>query len=121
MLLKDRKLLARLMAIQGWSARTLATESGFRSHTYVLRLLRGDARSCTAERAVAIAANLQVPLDSLFMANVSTSAGQVVQQGKPFRRSGAAEREPAAGAHPPRSGSRARRGSATAIAPEEVA
>lgn len=102
MLLKDRKLLARLMAIQGWSARTLATESGFRSHTYVLRLINGQARSCTAERAVAIAANLQVPLDSLFVANVSGSAGRTGHSGRPFRGAGATDGAGAAGAHPTR-------------------
>ena len=76
MLVKDRKLIARLMAIQGYSQRRLATAAGFASHAYLGRLLKGTATSCTAERAVAIAACLQVPLDSLFVANVSGATGQ---------------------------------------------
>lgn len=105
MLLKDRKLLARLMAIQGWSARTLATESGFKSHTYVLRLINGSARSCTAERAVAMAANLQVPLDSLFVTNVSGTAGRSVRSGRTFQE-GTTEGDGPATVSPPRRRSR---------------
>lgn len=88
MLLKDRKLLARLMAIQRYSQRELARDAGFASHSYLGRMIAGKATSCTAERAVAIAACLQVPLDSLFVANVSSAETQSVQRRsttRPFR------------------------------------
>lgn len=106
MLLKDRKLLARLMAIQGKSARALATESGFKSHTYLQRMLRGDANSCTAERAVAIAATLQVPLDSLFVSNVSTGDRRSSSGGRPFQGTGPKAGRRTAAAHSPGRGPR---------------
>lgn len=76
MTLKDRRLLARLMAIQGYSQRKLAADAGFASHSYLGRLLAGKVKTCTADRAVAIAACLQVPLDSLFVSNLSNAARQ---------------------------------------------
>lgn len=82
MLLKDRRLLGRLIALQGWSIRELSRESGFKSHTYLLRLISGQATSCTAERAVAIAAQLNVPLDTLFLTRLSTDPGRSVK--RPF-------------------------------------
>lgn len=72
MVLKDRKLLLRLIAIQDVSIRSLAKASGFRSHSYMNRLISGQVNSCTAERAVAICAVLQVPLDSLFLTKMSS-------------------------------------------------
>lgn len=106
MLLKDRKMLARLMAIQGKSARGLATDSGFKSHTYLQRMLRGEVSSCTAERAVAIAANLQVPLDSLFLSHVSTGDGQSSSSDRPFQGAGPKARRRTARAHSSRRGPR---------------
>lgn len=82
MTLKDRKLLARLMAIQGYSQRQLAADAGFASHSYLGRLISGRVRTCSAERAVALSACLQVPLDSLFVSNVSGATGQT---GRPRR------------------------------------
>lgn len=73
MVLKDRKLLARLMAVEGLSQRDLATTVGWASHSYVGRLLRGQARAVNAEPAAAIAAALGVPVDTLF-ASAATPA-----------------------------------------------
>lgn len=72
MVLKDRKMLGRLIALQSWSIRGLAKASGFRSHSYLNRLVLGTVTTCRAERAVALCANLQVPLDSLFLTKMSS-------------------------------------------------
>lgn len=68
--------LRRLMTRQGVTQRELAAHAGWRSHTYVGRLLRGDADTVTADAAGRIAARLDVPTDSLF--DLPTSRGQGV-------------------------------------------
>lgn len=77
MVLKDRKMLGRLIALQDWSIRSLAKSSGFRSHSYLNRLVLGQVSTCSAERAVALCANLQVPLDSLFLTKMSSDQERV--------------------------------------------
>ena len=66
MILKDRKALARLMAIANMSQRRLAARVGWRSHSYVGRLLAGEARAVTPEAAERIACALGVGVDDLF-------------------------------------------------------
>lgn len=78
MQLKDRKLLARLMAIQGVSARKLSEEAGWKSHTYMQRLLKGDANTVKTDPAALIAHRLQVPIDVLFVTKTSIETGQIV-------------------------------------------
>lgn len=95
MILKDRKLLARLIVLQDWSVRGLATASGFRSHSYLNRMVHGKVRSCSAERATALAHNLGVPLDSLFLTRMSTDPEQSSR--KPFRSGTTPGERPAAG------------------------
>lgn len=69
--LKDRTLLAALMEQQEKSARYLARIAGYRSHTYVQRLLRGEAKNLEAVPAARIAHDLGVPFDLLFRTRVS--------------------------------------------------
>lgn len=81
MRLIDRKRLAKLMAIQGVSGRQLANAVGWRSHTYLQRLLRGEVDTLDVNKAVRIAEYLQVGIDDLFMArssNVSSHNGKRV-------------------------------------------
>ena len=66
MLVIDPKVLCKLMAIEGVSQRELAAAAGWRSHSYLGRLLRGDARSLQQEPARRIAHRLGVPVDDLF-------------------------------------------------------
>ena len=66
MILKDRKALARLMALEGLSQRSLAVRAGWRSHSYVGRLVAGKARAVTPSAAARIAAALGVAVDDLF-------------------------------------------------------
>lgn len=76
MQLKDRKQLAKLMTIQGVSARQLATQAGWRSHSYMNRLLNGQATTLEVEPAVRIAKYLGVGTDDLFVTRASTDQRQ---------------------------------------------
>jgi transcriptional regulator with XRE-family HTH domain len=70
MQLKDRELLAALMASKKLSGRTLAKQAGWESHTYLQRLLRGEVNTLKPERAIIIAHYLGVPLELLFVPRV---------------------------------------------------
>lgn len=74
MRLHDRKRLAKIMAIQGVSARKLAEEVGYKSHAYITRLLRGEITNLTPERATRVALYLGVGIDDLFMPEGSSGA-----------------------------------------------
>lgn len=76
MQLIDRKRLARLMAIQGVSARQLAKAAGWKSHSYMNRLLAGSVTTLEVEPAVRIAKHLGVGTDDLFLSRLSTDSGQ---------------------------------------------
>ena len=67
MILKDRKTLAKLMALEGMSQRRLAERAGWRSHSYVGRLVAGQARAVTPIAAARISAALGVSVDDLFV------------------------------------------------------
>lgn len=86
MVLTDRKKLAKLMVIQGVSQRELALAAGWKSHSYLGRLLRGDVATLEVEPAVRIAMYLGVGTDDLFMSRAST----VVAQNAPRRTMAAA-------------------------------
>lgn len=76
MLLKDRKRLARLIEIQEVSKRSVARAAGWKSHTYLLRLLSGQERTLEPEHAVKIATYLGVDVADLFTPKVSTDSAQ---------------------------------------------
>ncbi len=78
--LKDRTLLAELMTSHGISARQLAKDAGWHSHTYMQRLLRGEAKTLEPEPAARIAYRLKVPFSLLFMTRVSSNSAQPVQK-----------------------------------------
>lgn len=80
MVLTDRKRLAKLMTIQGVSGRQLAAAAGYRSHTYIQRLLRGEVRTLDVDPAVRIALYLGVGVDDLFMPRTDSDAGRSVQR-----------------------------------------
>lgn len=81
MYLQDRKMLARLMLIQGISQRKLAEAAGWKSHTYMRRLVTGEVKTLKAEPAVRIAHELGVPLDTLFLTKTDTISGRDDEQG----------------------------------------
>lgn len=80
MRLHNRKGLLKLMAIQGVSARSLARAAGWRSHSYMNRLLAGEVTTLEVEPAVRIARHLGVGVDDLFMPRLSTDVAQNVQR-----------------------------------------
>lgn len=75
----DPKKILKLMVIKDVSARSLATAVGYRSHAYITRILRGEIKTVTPEKAARIAAFLEVGVDDLFVARVSSVAGQNVK------------------------------------------
>ncbi len=86
MVLTDRKKLAKLMVIQDVSQRELAQAAGWKSHSYLGRLLRGEVSTLDLEPAVRIAMYLGVGTDDLFVSRASS----VVAQSAPRRRALAA-------------------------------
>jgi transcriptional regulator with XRE-family HTH domain len=80
MKLIDKKRLARLMAIQNVSARELSRQAGWKSHSYMNRLLRGEASTLDVEPAVRIARYLGVGTDDLFMSQSSSDSGQIAKR-----------------------------------------
>lgn len=76
MRLKNRKQLAKLMAIQGVSARSLARVAGWRSHSYMNRLLSGQASTLETDPALRIAHYLGVDVDLLFETRVAGDSGR---------------------------------------------
>lgn len=80
MILRDRKKLARLMIVQDVSQRSLAEAAGWKSHSYLGRLLRGEVKTLGTEPAVRIAHKLMVPFDDLFAIHVDTKTGRSGQE-----------------------------------------
>lgn len=80
MQVRDRKKLATLMAINDISQRELATIVGWKSHSYLGRILRGDIKSIDPDTAVKIAAVFGVGVDDLFLPRVSTASEQNAHQ-----------------------------------------
>ncbi len=77
--LKDRTLLAELMEQRNLSARALARKAGWKSHSYMNRLLSGDVKTLSTEPAARIANELQVPFNLLFVTRVSGEAARNVR------------------------------------------
>lgn len=78
--LRDYTLLAELMETKKISARTLARDAGWKSHTYLQRLLRGEVKTLKAEPAARIAYRLEVPFTLLFVTRASEDSGQTDQK-----------------------------------------
>jgi transcriptional regulator with XRE-family HTH domain len=80
MRVSDPKRILKLMAIQDVSARTLAEAVGYRSHSYVQRILRGEITTVTPERAARIARFFGVGVDDLFVPRLSSDASPTVKR-----------------------------------------
>lgn len=80
MKVKDRKRLARLIEIQEVSIRSVARAAGWKSHTYLLRMLSGEVTSCEPDHAMRIAAFLQVDLYDLFTPKTTSVTSHVGKQ-----------------------------------------
>ena len=75
MILRDRKKLARLMVVQEVSQREVAEAAGWKSHSYLGRLLRGQAKTLEPDPALRIAHFLMTPVDDLFQTRVDSKTG----------------------------------------------
>lgn len=69
--LRDRKMLQRLMIVQEVSNRTVAKAAGWRSHSYMNRLVNGEVKTLEPEPALRIAKFLGVGVEDLFLTQVS--------------------------------------------------
>lgn len=78
----DPKKLMKLKAIQDCSNRCLAGAAGWKSHSYVNRILAGEITTVTPERAARIAEHFGVGIDDLFVARVSSDAGKCGHRGR---------------------------------------
>lgn len=81
MRVKDPKQIKKLMVIQDVSARTMAEQVGYKSHAYITRILRGEIKTVTPERAARIARFLGVGVDDLFVARLSTDTAHNAKRG----------------------------------------
>lgn len=77
----DPKKIAKLMLIQEVTQRQLAEAAGWQSHSYVARLLSGEIKTVTPDRAARIARYFEVGVDDLFVARLSSDAGPSVKRG----------------------------------------
>lgn len=75
---EHRQRLAKLMVIQGASQRDVATAAGWKSHSYLGRLLRGQVTTLDNDAAVRIAHYFGVGVDDLFVARSSSTTARPV-------------------------------------------
>ncbi len=81
--LKDREFLMELMQEQGVSGRELSKFAGWKSHTYLQRLLRdGGPKTLETDPAIRIAFRLGVPVHRLFLTRASVDRAQIVVEKK---------------------------------------
>ena len=73
----DHKRLAKLMLIQDVSDRDLAAAAGYKAHSFISRLRRGEVKSLRVEPACAISHHLGVGVDDLFLVSVSTERADI--------------------------------------------
>lgn len=74
MKVRDPILISRLMVRKGVSARELSKAAGWRSHTYLLRILNGHIKSVQPDPARKIADHLGVDTDRIFLTEVTGEA-----------------------------------------------
>lgn len=76
MILRDRKKLLSVMIVQEVSQRELARAAGWKSHSYLGRLLRGEVNTLDPDAALRIAHKLGLPVNDLFLTRVSEKTGR---------------------------------------------
>lgn len=81
----DPKRIAKLMAIQEVSGRKVAEQAGWKSHTYMQRILKGEAKTLEPEHAVRIAHFFGVGTDDLFVARTSSESRDVAKWERSLR------------------------------------
>lgn len=79
MQVRDHRKLARLAVIQDASHRQIAEAVGWKSHSYVGRILRGEVKTVDTDAAVRIACYFGVAVDDLFLTRSSKNPGRNVR------------------------------------------
>lgn len=79
---ENRKRLAKIMVIQNVSQRELAKAVGWKSHTYLGRLLKGTIKTLDPDAAIKISLYLGVGVDDLFVARTSYAVERIAQHKK---------------------------------------
>lgn len=69
----NREKLVRRMEAMGVSQRELARAAGWKSHSYMRRLINGEANTLTTDPALRIAHYLHLDVDDVFVTRVDTS------------------------------------------------
>lgn len=80
MKVRDPELLARMISDKGISLREMSIVAGWRSHTYLQRLIRGQATTLKPQPAARIARHLGVPIDLLFVTRLSTDTAHITKR-----------------------------------------
>jgi transcriptional regulator with XRE-family HTH domain len=75
-ILRDPRTLRRLMISEGVSHRELAAAAGYRAHSKIGRLARGESRLLDDKYAFLIAHKLGVAVSVLFLPDSSSNSGQ---------------------------------------------
>ena len=79
MQVRDWRRLARLALIQQATHRQIAEAIGWKSHTYVGRILRGEVRTMDPESAVRLCHFFGVAVDDFFVTRSSRNPGRNVK------------------------------------------
>lgn len=78
--LRSLKMLRKLMLIHDdMSGRDLAQIAGYKSHTYIARVLRGEYKVIGNDHALRIAAHFKVGVDDLFLVRTSSHTEHIDQ------------------------------------------
>lgn len=80
--IRDLKMLKSLMIVQEVSNRKLARAAGWKSHSYMNRIISGAAHTLEPEPALRIAKFLGVDVGYLFVTKVSTDSTHIEQKKK---------------------------------------
>lgn len=72
----NRDKLVRRMESLGVSQRELARAAGWKSHSYMRRLITGDARTLNTDPALRIAHYLHLDVDDVFVTRVDSQRAQ---------------------------------------------
>lgn len=87
--LVDPTKLKKLMVIQEVSGREVSIAANWKSHTYIQRLLKGDAKTLSPESAVRIAWFFGVGTDDLFVARSSSETREIAKWERKIRKDAA--------------------------------
>ncbi|MCW1805274.1 helix-turn-helix transcriptional regulator [Brachybacterium squillarum] len=86
----NRDKLVRRMESLGVSQRELARAAGWKSHSYMRRLITGDASTLNTDPALRIAHYLHLDVDDIFVTRVDSQRAQSEPVGVHRRRKTAA-------------------------------